>query len=356
MTEVSRPPEYESTIFLIDWVAISVPRGGRDELHDLRAQQPYHHGFLRVQPVLGLIEHDRLRPIDDLVGDLFAAMCRQAVHHERIARGALEDRLVHLEILEVAPPLRRLLFLTHRGPRVGVHDVSILERLGRIAGDDAQLLATHPIDETFLRLIAGRTRYAQLETAERRRLDPALRHVESVAEECDAHFFQIGAVAFPHREQIGEQLTWVQQVAEPVDDRHARLMRHLDRGLMREGANHYDVDGAREVARDILHRFALADSDVAGREIDRVAAELRHAGFERDACTQRRLLENHRERLAAQMRMFEADLQFGLQPRGEREQTVEFIVAEGSEIEEVAFHDASAPRPSASVLLSAHVR
>ena len=105
----------------------------------------------------------------------------------------------------------------------------------------------------------------------------------------------------------------MQQVAEPVDDGNGGLVRHLDRGLMREGANHYEVDGAREVARHILDRFALADPDVAGREVNRVAAQLRHPGFEGDARTQRGLLENHRESFAAQMRMLEADFQFGLQ-------------------------------------------
>ena len=102
-------------------------------------------------------------------------------------------------------------------------------------------------------------------------------------------------------------------------------MRHLDCGLMREGANHNEVDDTREVARDILRRFALADPDIAGREINRMAAELRHAGFEGDARTQRGLLENHRESFAAQMRMLQADFQFGLEPGREGEQSVKFV-------------------------------
>src|SRR5579862_1506440 len=292
-----------------------------------------------MQAILGLIEHHRLRTVDDIVGDLLTAMSRQAVHHERIARGALQNRLVDLKILEVALPLRRFLLLSHRGPGVGVNHVGVLDRLDRIAGDDAELLAPHPIGECLLRLVARRARDAQLEPAERRRLNPALRHVESVAKERDANFLPIGAVALAHREQIGEQLARMQQVAEPIDDRHARLMRHLDCRLMREGANHDEVDGAREIARDVFHRFALADADVTGREIDRMATELRHAGFEGDASSQRWLLKNHRESFAAQVRMLEADFQFGLEPRRQREQPVEFVRCERGEIEEIAFHD-----------------
>jgi len=39
----------------------------------LRAQQPNHHCFLRVEAILGLVEHDRARTVDHLVGDFFAA-------------------------------------------------------------------------------------------------------------------------------------------------------------------------------------------------------------------------------------------------------------------------------------------
>ena len=53
---------------------------------------------------------------------------------------------------------------------------------------------------------------------ERRRLDPALRHVETVAEERDSQLAHVAAVTFLHRVQIGEQLARMQQVAEPVDD------------------------------------------------------------------------------------------------------------------------------------------
>ena len=186
MTEVSSPPEYESTNFLIDCDAISASWSWGYELHDFRPQQPHHHGLLRVEAILGLVEHDRLRPIDDLVGDFLAAMRGQAVHHERVARGALEHRLVQLKFLEVAPPLRRFLLLAHRGPGVGVNDVGIFDGFGGIVGDDAELFAPHPLDEIFLRLISRRTRDPQLEPAERRRLDPALRHIESIAEERDA--------------------------------------------------------------------------------------------------------------------------------------------------------------------------
>src|SRR5207253_6061335 len=44
------------------------------------AQAPGENALLRMHAVLGLVEHDRPRPVDDLVGHLVAAMGGQAMH------------------------------------------------------------------------------------------------------------------------------------------------------------------------------------------------------------------------------------------------------------------------------------
>ena len=49
-----------------------------------RSQAPGEHALLRVKPVLGFVEHHRLRPVDHLVGDFLAAMGRQAMHEDRV--------------------------------------------------------------------------------------------------------------------------------------------------------------------------------------------------------------------------------------------------------------------------------
>jgi hypothetical protein len=53
-------------------------------------------------------------------------------------------------------------------------------------------------------------------------------------------------------------------------------------------------------------------------------AKLRHAGFERDARPKRRFLKYHRKRPAAQVGMLESNLELGLEPRAECQQSVEF--------------------------------
>ena len=59
-----------------------------------RSQAPGQDALLGVQPVLGLVEDHRLRPVHHLVGHLLAAMGRQAMHEERLlAAGAIRRSL-----------------------------------------------------------------------------------------------------------------------------------------------------------------------------------------------------------------------------------------------------------------------
>ena len=149
----------------------------------------------------------------------------------------------------------------------------------RIVRKDSKLAVTHPLDELGLRLVSGRASQAQLEARERGRLDPALRQVEAVADVGDAQLAQI-AEALAQGQQVGEQLARMQHVGEPIDHRYAGFQSQLDADLVGESANHDEVDPAREIARHVLDRLALADPDVLRGEIDGVAAKLRHPGLE----------------------------------------------------------------------------
>ena len=67
---------------------------GRQLGHATRLQQPGEQGLLGVQPVLGLVPHDALRPVDDRGRDLLAAVGRQAVQHDGVGGGPRQRGLV----------------------------------------------------------------------------------------------------------------------------------------------------------------------------------------------------------------------------------------------------------------------
>src|ERR1700675_1567458 len=122
-------------------------------------------------------------------------MRRQAMHHDRALASILQQRVIPLETLEVAPALHGFLLAAHRGPGVGVNNVRVLHRLGGIIGYCADFFIAQPLHEIFLRLVAFWTREPKFETRERRRLNPALREVEAITNECDAHLPEIAPEA-----------------------------------------------------------------------------------------------------------------------------------------------------------------
>ena len=81
---------------------------------------------------------------------------------------------------------------------------------------------------------------------------------------------------------------------EPVITGNIGLSRELQYHLVGTGAGHDGVDEAREVAGHIADCLASAHDGVLG-QVDGRATELRHAGFERHAGAEARLLEEHRE-------------------------------------------------------------
>ncbi len=116
-----------------------------------RVQAPGQQALLGVQPVFRLVEHHRLRPVHHLVGDLLAAMGRQAMHEQRVGLGLRHQAGIDLVALEHV--VARLgVAVAHRHPGVGDHAVGILDRGFRVLADfDGGARLFHPVHQPFLR-------------------------------------------------------------------------------------------------------------------------------------------------------------------------------------------------------------
>src|SRR5271165_3282290 len=88
MMEVSRPPEYASTIFLGNAFSL--------ELRPKLIEQRQQNRFLHVQAIFGLFENDGARRIHDGFADFRAAVSRKTVHEDRVGRGMGEERVIDL--------------------------------------------------------------------------------------------------------------------------------------------------------------------------------------------------------------------------------------------------------------------
>jgi hypothetical protein len=87
--------------------------------------------------VLRLGEDQTPRPVKHLIIHLLG-LARETVHELPIGfrPGRLDHLVGDLVSLKRLETVRLLLLLAHRDPRVGDHDVGVLERLGRVVGED----------------------------------------------------------------------------------------------------------------------------------------------------------------------------------------------------------------------------
>src|SRR6185503_6716555 len=87
-------------------------------------ETPGQYALLGMQSVLGLVEYDRLRTVDDLVRDLVATVRRQAMHEDRVGPGVLHQPGIDLIGLEqIVAPLA--VAVSHRDPGVGDDTVGV---------------------------------------------------------------------------------------------------------------------------------------------------------------------------------------------------------------------------------------
>src|SRR6266581_2150850 len=196
MTEVSSPPEYARTTRLIGSPTLA------SDIVDLAAEKLEDHRLLGVQPVFGLVEDDRLRSVDDGVGDLFAPVRGQAVHEDRGPVGEAQERRTHLIAAEGLEPPFALLFLSHADPHVRVNDVRARDRGAGVRRYlEAAAEPTRRRLDSRVGLVARRARDHHRGAEQRTQEQERVARVVAVADPRQAELRRVEA-ALPEREII----------------------------------------------------------------------------------------------------------------------------------------------------------
>jgi len=257
-----------------------------------------------VQPVLGLVEDDRVRPVHHRVGHLDAARGGEAVHEFHMRGRAGEQGFVDLIVRhERRLAIGNLAFLSDPPPEVGVDEIGIAHRGRHIVGDGERPAARFGIGAgdrlpRFGSLIAPRRGVGEVHphlgaNHHQRRAD-----VGRVADEDDFQFVERLARwgVLDHREDVAHDLSGVIIVGETVDHRDGSVRCKIEHRLVLQRPCLDHVDHAADHLRGIARAFARAEMNLARLQIERVSAELGHRDFERDAGAGRGLLEDHAER------------------------------------------------------------
>ncbi|OIQ75215.1 hypothetical protein GALL_431160 [mine drainage metagenome] len=106
------------------------------------------------------------------------------------------------------------------------------------------------------------------------------------------------AAMFFERHHVGHDLTGVGAVGQPIDDGNRGIFRHLLQRRLFKGADHDEIDIARQYAGGVGDGFAVAKLHVGARQHHGLPAHLAHADVEGNPCAGRGFLENQRDHAA----------------------------------------------------------
>ena len=167
----------------------------------------------------------RARTLEDGVGDLLAAVRGQAVQHDGVGGGPVDQLVVDGEPLERRKADRPLLLLAHARPHVGVEHRGALGRLDGVVRQLHGATTPDPVGEGLQtgklvgrEGVAGRGGDAHLHPFEQRRLGQGAGHVVGVPDVGQGASVQ-AAERLPHGEHVRHRLAGVRGVGEEVDDR-----------------------------------------------------------------------------------------------------------------------------------------
>ena len=280
------------------------------------------------------------RAVGDLVDDLFAAHRRQAVHELGLRLGVAPQPGVDLEGLEGLDAVLVLVLLAGPPPAVGVDEVGAGDGLERVVGEQERPAALggellRELDELGRHLVAGGVADAHVQPELGQRRGQRVARMSGVADVGERDAGERPG-ALQDRERVAHALAGVPVVVHAVDDRHRRPLGELVHGLVLLAA---DLDGGvvlRERARRVGDALAAGQVDLAGAQVQGVAAELGEAVLEADARARRGGLEDHRQVLAGEERRQGALLPEGFEVHGEPQKVLEFLARVVEVGEEVA--------------------
>src|SRR5881296_3824877 len=174
-------------------------------------EEPGQDRLLRMQTVLGLIEYDRLGPVDHLLGDLESSMGRKAVHHDRVLLRVVEEGGVDLVQAEHLLALLLLFLLAHRNPDVRVDDVGALHGSDRIVDDSNRGSALFRdgacgAEELGVGLVAARASRRHGHADDRRPEEQRIADVVPVPDIGQLQLLERAAFVLEDREQVRDDL------------------------------------------------------------------------------------------------------------------------------------------------------
>src|SRR5579871_6800198 len=161
-------------------------------------------------------------PLEHFICDFFAAMGRQAMHHNGAIGSTFNQSAIYPKWRKYGGARFTLRLLSHAEPGIGVDHIRFPHcRDGIIANRDVGVRHSSSGDSTGIWLVTLRTGNLEPKACQRRGFDQGTRDIVPIAN--IRHRQTINSTeSLANRQQVCQDLTWVASVGKSIDDRHRR--------------------------------------------------------------------------------------------------------------------------------------
>ena len=221
---------------------------------------------MSVESVLGFVEYNTLRSVDNVFGYLIASVSREAVHEDRILVSDTHKLGIYLIVLEDLNSLSLLCFLAHGCPCVCIDYVSAFCCFERIFGHDdlgaCDLGILFCFENILVRAcISLGACYGDVHSCLCTSVEEGICHIVSVAQVSHLETLE-RALMLLDRKEVSQYLCRVLVVSKTVDHRDPAVLCEVFDVLMLECSDHDAVDHSGQYVCSVVDGLASAYLDV----------------------------------------------------------------------------------------------
>ncbi len=247
-----------------------------------------------MKPVLGLVEYNAMRAVDDLCGHFLTTVGGKAVHENGVFPGACHEFTSNLIAGELLLSDSGFLFVAHADPDIGVDDVRTAGGLPGVTHDQYFTFSTvTPVAKNVpVRLVSLGAGKNKVHPHPGRCFDQGVGDVVAVADIGHANTSERSPL-LQYGHQVSQCLAGMMKVGEGID--------HRDRGVpgkflyagMLVCTDDHRVEVSREDLCGIGNGLSTSDLYLFPGEIERLPSELVYPRLEGNTRTGRGFLEDH---------------------------------------------------------------
>jgi len=275
-------------------------------LETTSVKEEEHKSLASVKTVLGFIENDGMRTIDNFSSLFITTHGRKAVHEDDIGLGVRKKFSGDLERHELlATHFSLILGDTVTHPAISIDDIDTINSLdGGLANKNltarslAELFAFFKNFRLNIEALTSGTSNTHFVTHDSSSTHKIISHiVVKITTISHLKTLKTFLTVLLDSHHISEHLKRVSKVIKSIDNRDGGVLSKLSNISSLVNTSHDDIGHTAKNLASITERFLNTKRRISDRIEDSMTTHLSHTSLERNTGTKRRLLEKHKKSL-----------------------------------------------------------